>query len=294
MPLAALAIPAIIGAVGSIAGGISSADSAKSAANTVANKDQQVAASIGTATTNAQNAINTNTTTAQAGVTGAAQSANTLLNPYAAVGSSAASQLQNGNFGQPATAADVQQYMSPAVAFQLQQGQIALQRSAAAKGGALGGGAAKSLANYSAGLASEQYQNAFNNYQTATQNAFGNLNSMAGMGMSASSQQGSNLTNAAQWSGQAGINAAQLAGQEGMQGTEAAGNALMGGAQATAAGQIGQGNAINNMIGGVSKSASAFGAAGGFGGGGVSVPLGANYGPSTSLAPWNLPSTGGV
>lgn len=62
---------------------------------------------------------------------------------------------------------------SPAFQFRMAEGQKALERSAAARGGLAGGGFMKGLARYSQGLASEEYGNQYNR-----------LANLAGMGQS--------------------------------------------------------------------------------------------------------------
>ncbi len=79
----------------------------------------------------------------------------------------------------------------PGYQFQLQQGQQALQRSAAAKGMLNSGATLKGLDRYSQGLAATGYQNAWNRNQTAYRNRFGNLSGLAGMGLGAAGTLGS-------------------------------------------------------------------------------------------------------
>lgn len=97
----------------------------------------------------------------------------------------------------------------PGYQFRMEQGQQALQRSAAAKGGLNSGGFMKGLANYSQGLASTEYQNAWNrNFQNAQaqnqfnltqgQNAYNQMYGLANMGLGATNslaQLGSNYAN---------------------------------------------------------------------------------------------------
>jgi len=73
----------------------------------------------------------------------------------------------------------------PGYAFRLQQGQKAVEQSAAARGGAMGGGELKALTNYGQGFASNEYQNAFARHQQQLNNLF----SQAGMGLQAGSTQ---------------------------------------------------------------------------------------------------------
>lgn len=107
----------------------------------------------------------------------------------------------NGNFGsllQPFSMADYQE--DPGYAFRLAQGTKALQNSAAAKGNLLSGAYLKGLDNYSQGLASQEYQNAYNRYNTNQGNVFSRLSGVSQSGQNASSADqsaGQNYGNAA-------------------------------------------------------------------------------------------------
>jgi hypothetical protein len=104
--------------------------------------------------------------------------------------------------------ADLQ--IDPGYAFRLQQGQEALTRAAAANGGVGGGGFAKDLNNYVQGSASQEYQNAFNRFETSTQNRFANVNAVANAGASAAEYGGTLRTNANEYAGNIQSNAAQF------------------------------------------------------------------------------------
>jgi hypothetical protein len=133
----------------------------------------------------------------------------------------------------------------PGYQFRLAEGQKALERSAAARGGLNSGATLKSLARYSQGVASDELQNAWQRRQ----GAFGRLASIAGMGQSAANSLG-------QMGGQYANNMSNLYGAMG---------------NANAAGWMGLTNAGADAIG----SASTLGglaAGGGFGGGGGAVP----------------------
>lgn len=112
----------------------------------------------------------------------------------------------------------------PGYAFRFDQGQKALERSAAARGGLISGGTGGALQQFGQGLASQEYQNAFNRYQAER----ANLAQLAGFGQSATNQQ----TAAA---GQYGANV---------------GNLMTGAGAAQAAGYVG---AANALAGGVSQ-----------------------------------------
>ena len=152
--------------------------------------------------------------------------------PWRNAGGWAIGQLQNGmgpggalshQFGMEDYQAD------PGFAFRLQQGEQALGRSAAARGGALGGGTLKALTRYNSDQASQEYNNAFNRFNSNQANQYNRLASMAGMG-----QTSANMT------GQFGMNAANniAANQIGVGNA----NAASGMAQAQ-----GWGNAINGL-----------------------------------------------
>lgn len=70
----------------------------------------------------------------------------------------------------------------PGYAFRLSEGQKALERSAAARGGLLSGATGKNLLRYGQEMGSQEYQNAFNRYQTERNAALGPLQTLAGYG----------------------------------------------------------------------------------------------------------------
>jgi hypothetical protein len=115
----------------------------------------------------------------------------------------------------------------PGYAFRLSEGQKALDRSAAARGGLISGGALKAATRFGQDMGSQEYTNAFNRYQTERSARLNPLQSLAGMSQTATNQLGA-----------AGQNYATNAG-----------NALTSGAAAQAAGYVGQANAINSGLG---------------------------------------------
>jgi len=141
--------------------------------------------------------------------------------------------------------------MDPGYQFRLEQGQKALERSAAARGGLFSGRAAKDLTNYSQGMASQEYGNAYNRaygrFQDERNNLLQPLQSLAGLAQTATSAQG-----------QAGQ---VLGGQAGAYG-QAGANNITGAARQVSANQLGAGEARasgyiakaknnNQMLGGV-------------------------------------------
>lgn len=82
----------------------------------------------------------------------------------------------------------------PGYAFRLSEGMKALDRTAAARGGLLSGATLKGAERYGQDMASQEYQNAFNRYQAERAAQLNPLQSLAGIGQTATGA----LTNAAQ------------------------------------------------------------------------------------------------
>jgi hypothetical protein len=80
----------------------------------------------------------------------------------------------------------------PGYAFRLSEGMKALDRTAAARGGLLSGATLKGAQRYGQDLGSQEYQNAFNRYQTERAAQLNPLQSLAGVGQTAAGT----LTNA--------------------------------------------------------------------------------------------------
>lgn len=129
-----------------------------------------------------------------------------------------------GSFTKPFDAEEFYKYEDPGYWFRLQQGQQALQNSAAAGSGALSGAALKDLLGYNQDMASTEYGNAFNRYQTQQGNIFSRLFQIAGLGQNAAAG--------------VGATGAGLAGQ--------AGQAITNAGTATGSGIVGGANAITN------------------------------------------------
>jgi hypothetical protein len=114
----------------------------------------------------------------------------------------------------------------PGYGFRLSEGQKALERSAAARGNLLSGGTGKALTRYGQEMGSQEYQNAFNRYQAERQARLNPLQSLAGVGQTATQQ---------------------LAGQAGQFGSNMA-EAIGAAGQARASGYIGTANAIGGGL----------------------------------------------
>jgi hypothetical protein len=127
--------------------------------------------------------------------------------PYMTAGNTAANALNAGisdgslteGWTTPFSFTGVDLQNDPAYQFDLSQGQQAVQRSAAAQGGLVSGGALKDLDSYSQGYASNQfqqsyenalgaYQQAYNIFSNNQANQFNRLSSVAGLGQNAVTQ----------------------------------------------------------------------------------------------------------
>lgn len=115
----------------------------------------------------------------------------------------------------------------PGYAFRLSEGQKALDRSAAARGGLISGSALRAAQRYGQDMGSQEYQNAFNRYQTERNAMLNPLQSLAGVGQTTATNLGT----------MGAANAANV------------GNLITGGAAAEAAGRVGQANAITGGLG---------------------------------------------
>jgi hypothetical protein len=212
------------------------------------------------------------------------------LAPYLKAGNVSIEQLMSlmapgGEFNRKFSTADYQE--DPGYQFRLQEGQKALERSASARGGVLGGGTLKALSGYSQGMASQEYQNAFERFQSENQARYGRLTGLANIGQTATQQQnqlgewyggqtsdlnkwyGSSSTDLGKWAG--GLSVANLmegmtksgqfrtGGYESganlrMRGAEGAANAITGAGNASAAGTLAGGNAWAQGISGGASS----------------------------------------
>jgi hypothetical protein len=96
------------------------------------------------------------------------------------------------------TAQDFNKNLDPSYQWQLQQGQQALQNSQAAQDGVLSGAALKQMQGFTQGMASTNYQNAYNNWLNTTNTDYNRMQGMASLGENAAAQTGSigaNLAN---------------------------------------------------------------------------------------------------
>lgn len=123
------------------------------------------------------------------------------LTPYSDAGKTSLDQLMgqmgpDGYFSQTYTGQDI--YSDPSYQFRLQQGQDAIQSSAAARGGLLSGATLKALQGYGQDMASQEYQNAYNRFNADQTNKYNRLSNLVGIGQNAAVQQGNAGAQAAQ------------------------------------------------------------------------------------------------
>jgi len=120
----------------------------------------------------------------------------------------------------------------PGYAFRLKEGQQALDRSAAARGGLISGNALKAAQRYGQEMGSQEYMNAFNRYQTERAARLNPLQSMTGMGQTTANTLGAAGQNYATGAGNiAGAMAGNVGNIYTQQGVNQ-GNALLAGSQA--------------------------------------------------------------
>ena len=113
----------------------------------------------------------------------------------------------------------------PGYAFRMREGLKALDRSAAARGGLLGGNQLRGVTQFGQDLASQEYTNAFNRYQAERSARLNPLQSLAGVGQTATNT----LSNEAGQYGQAMANNAAQMGNIRASGYMNQANALTGG-----------------------------------------------------------------
>lgn len=130
-----------------------------------------------------------------------------------------------GSFTKPFDAEEFYKYEDPGYFFRLQQGEQALQNKAAAGDGAFSGAALKDLLGYNQDMASTEYGNAFNRYQTSQGNIFQRLMGIAGLGQNAAAGVGNQGTSLAGQAGQFLSNAGTASGS----GIVGGANAITGG-----------------------------------------------------------------
>lgn len=149
-----------------------------------------------------------------------------LQEPFRLAGVNALPELIEASRYTPFSMEQFQQ--DPGYAFRMREGLKALDRTAAARGGLLGGNQLRGITQFGQDLASQEYTNAFNRYQAERAARLNPLQSLAGFGQSS---------------------AATMAGQAGQYGQALAQNALTQG-NIRASGYAGIANAATSGISG--------------------------------------------
>lgn len=147
-----------------------------------------------------------------------------LQEPWRKAGEQALNKLIPLTDYTPFSMAQFQQ--DPGYGFRMSEGMKALERSAAARGGLMSGATLKGIQRYGQDLASQEYTNAFNRYQTERAARLQPLQSLAGVGQTT----------------------AQQIGQSGQQMASNVGEMMTSGAAARASGYVGQANALTGAL----------------------------------------------
>lgn len=159
--------------------------------------------------------------------------------------------IESGQFGKVTpfsfTAQDFAQQQDPGYAFRLAEGQKALDRSAAARGGLISGNALRAAQRYGQEMGSQEFQNAYNRAltgynanQQALVNAYNQLAGVSGTGQTSAQQIG-------QAGQQYGANVGNLASATGA----SSANALLAQGQARASAYQGYGSALGQGLQGL-------------------------------------------
>lgn len=236
--VAAVAIgSAVVGAAGSAFAASKAADAQKSAARTAANTELQMFE---------------RTAEMQA--------------PWREAGEGALKDLTagttaGGDYMRDFTAADFQR--DPGYQFRMDEGMRGVEASAAARGGALSGGALKDISRFGQDFASGEFSNAYNRFNADRDRRFGRLAELAGIGQTATGQianQGANVAaNIGNYQTQAG--------------------------NARASGYVGAANSVNQGLGTIGNWVQQQGGLGGYSGPG-SAGWSAGGFSGTNDRPW--------
>ena len=174
------------------------------------------------------------------------------LMPYKQAGDTSLSQLMgqmgaDGYFNQTYKGDEFKFQADPSYAFRQQQGQDAIQSSAAGQGGLLSGATLKALTQYNSNLASQEYGNAFNRWQSTDNNNYERFNA-------------DQINRYNRLSNLVGIgqNAAAQVGNAGAQTSQAVANNTMAGANSIAAGQVASANNWANTANNLGSMATSY------------------------------------
>ena len=249
------------GIVGSIAGGLVSGLMGSSAASDAADAQAQAAANAQAQQLAMFNTQNAQLAPQRATGYGGLNAINAMLpgtsQTYDAQGNPTGTQTGSGYLTKqfdtykPFTNADLNANLAPNYAFQLGQGQQALNAQQNSLGGLVGGNSLKAMQDYSQNFAGNAYQNALNNYmaqqqttfnqnQTQRGNIYNTLAGIAGLGQAAQNTTANLASNTTNAMGQLGVGAANAQAA----GTIGSANAI-GGALQNAGNMYSLGNILN-------------------------------------------------
>jgi len=130
--------------------------------------------------------------------------------PWRLAGGRALAGMEDSDFQRDFQLGDFQK--DPGYEFRMQEGQKALERSAAARGGLMSGGFGKALSRYGQDYASNEYGNAYNRFNADRDRRFNRLSAIAGTGQTANGQNGAAGQN---YANQVGSNYTNLANAQG-------------------------------------------------------------------------------
>ena len=202
----------LLAAAGQAIGGLSSASAAKKASNAQVAAAQQAS--------DLQREMYYKNLEQQAPFREAGLTAQNKLLDYMGLSAGA-----GGKYAKDFSMADYQ--ADPGYAFRLSEGMKGLNATAAARGGLISGNALRAATQYGQDMGSQEYQNAYNRYQTNRSNQLNPLQSLMGASQTATNTMGA-----------AGQNYANQAGE-----------AYMGAGNARASGYVGSANAWNSALG---------------------------------------------
>ncbi len=250
MPFGGLLTLGVTGGIG-LANGLLGKNAADKAASTQSDAEKQLLALINQKLPEANSLVANGTNQGNDILNKFYQSNMALLAPYLTAGAGAEGQLSaglqpGGVFNTPVTA---KQLLAddPGYQFRLDEGTKALDRSASAKGG-FGGGQARAITQYGQDYGSNEFQNAFNRYNTTQGNLFNRLNTLAGTGLSAAGTGvGAGTATAGAESGNV-TSGANTQASNILQALGIQGNAITGAANATASGYVGGTNALTSGV----------------------------------------------
>jgi len=241
------------------------------------------AINVGAAGDTAKNMVADATTNANNALSNTLSASKANFDPYLAAGQAGAAGLADRATNLPQFDFGKANFQDPndpayqAQQFQLKQGSEAINNSASATGLANSGNVLKALTGYGQSLANTYYDQAFqrakSTFDTNQNASLANLTAAAGTGLNAAGQYnnallnvggqqaantigagvygGNTINNNALFNAQQGLQGEEYIGNAGIGGSKLAGDYAVNGAQGRAAGILGQGNSLSNIIGGI-------------------------------------------